>query len=180
MLGPLGITPLHVAASSNGAESILDALTDDPELLGIKAWKNVRDCIGFTPEDYALAQGHDSYIRLVQKKIDKQHHQSQVVLNIPGVVSYELVDALKSGKPNLFQITKSCLSRERQPYCNRCSQKIAYPNSVARTILYRPVMLSLVGIAAVCVCMGLLFKTPPQVFYVFPSFRWELLDYGFI
>ncbi|XP_064994896.1 squamosa promoter-binding-like protein 6 isoform X1 [Musa acuminata AAA Group] len=180
MLGPLGITPLHVAASSNGAESILDALTDDPELLGIKAWKNVRDCVGFTPEDYALAQGHDSYIRLVQKKIDKQHHQSQVVLNIPGVVSYELVDALKSGKPNLFQITKSCLSRERQPYCNRCSQKIAYPNSVARTILYRPVMLSLVGIAAVCVCMGLLFKTPPQVFYVFPSFRWELLDYGFM
>ncbi|URD90387.1 Squamosa promoter-binding-like protein [Musa troglodytarum] len=179
MLGPLGITPLHIAASNNGAESILDALTDDPELLGIKAWKNLRDCNGFTPEDYALAQGHDSYIRLVQNKIDKQHHQSRVVLNIPGVVSYELADALKSGKPNLFQITKSCLSRE-QPYCNRCSQTLAYPNSVARTMLYRPVMLSLVGIAAVFVCMGLLFKTPPQVFYVFPSFRWELLDYGFM
>ncbi|RZS02706.1 hypothetical protein BHM03_00032788 [Ensete ventricosum] len=208
MLGPLGITPLHIAASSNGAESILDALTDDPELvliisclfslyftflfgrlsypllvsafqLGIKAWKKIRDCNGFTPEDYALAQGHDSYVRLVQKKIDKQHHLSQVVLNIPGVVSYELVDALKSAKPNLFQITKSCLSRQ-QPYCHRCSQKLAYPNSVARTMLYRPVMLALVGIAAVCVCMGLLFKTPPQVFYVFPSFRWELLDYGFM
>ncbi|KAJ8466182.1 hypothetical protein OPV22_028734 [Ensete ventricosum] len=153
MLGPLGITPLHIAASSNGAESIVDALTDDRELLGIKAWKKIRDCNGFTPEDYALAQGHDSYVRLVQKKIDKQHH--------------------------LSQITKSCLSRQ-QPYCHRCSQKLAYPNSVARTMLYRPVMLALVGIAAVCVCMGLLFKTPPQVFYVFPSFRWELLDYGFM
>ena len=75
--------------------------------LGIKAWKNVRDCIGFTPEDYALAQGHDSYIRLVQKKIDKQHHQSQVVLNIPGVVSYEHGSEkrykwVKVGARNLF------------------------------------------------------------------------------
>ncbi|WOL03234.1 squamosa promoter-binding-like protein 6 [Canna indica] len=180
MLGPVGITPLHIAASTNDVESILDALTSDPEQVGIKAWKNVRDCGGFTPEDYALAQGHDSYIRLVQKKIDLQHNLSQLVLNISGEASYKLVDALKSGKPNAYEMSKSWLSTKQQPYCNKCSRQLVYPNSMARRMLYRPVMLSLVGIAAVCVCVGLLFKTPPQVFYVFPSFRWELLDYGFM
>jgi hypothetical protein len=29
-VGPLGLTPLHVAASIDGCEQVLDALTDDP------------------------------------------------------------------------------------------------------------------------------------------------------
>ncbi|CAL9048916.1 unnamed protein product [Musa banksii] len=180
MLGPSGITPLHIAASTDDAENILDALTDDPGQLGIRAWKSAQDSTGFTPEGYALAQGHDSYVRLVQNKIDKQSSLSQVVLNISGDASDKLVDALKSSKPSVSEISRIWLSTKPQPYCNRCSQQLVYPNSVARTMLYRPVMLSLVGIAAVCVCVGLLFKTPPQVFFVCPSFRWELLDYGFI
>ncbi|WOL15767.1 squamosa promoter-binding-like protein 6 [Canna indica] len=178
MLGPLGISPLHIAASSDGAESILDALTDDPGLLGIKAWKNLRDSTGFTPEGYALARGHNSYITLVQKKIDKQNHPSELVLNISGDASHKQADASKTCKPNSLELSKSWLRTDQQPYCGRCSQQLVYPNSVAKTMLYRPLMLSLVGIAAVCVCVGLLFKTPPQVFYVSPSFRWELLDSG--
>lgn len=148
--------------------------------LGIRAWKSAQDSTGSTPEGYALAQGHDSYVRLVQNKIDKQSSLSQVVLNISGDASDKLVDALKSSKPSVSEISRIWLSTKPQPYCNRCSQQLVYPNSVAKTMLYRPVMLSLVGIAAVCVCVGLLFKTPPQVFFVCPSFRWELLDYGFI
>ncbi|KAJ8503916.1 hypothetical protein OPV22_004802 [Ensete ventricosum] len=142
MLGPSGLTPLHIASSTSGAESILDALTNDPGQLGINAWKNV-------------------------------------VLNISGDASYKPVDVLKSVKADASD-RKTWLSTKQPPSCNRCSQQLAYQNSVARTMLYRPVMLSLVGIAAVCVCVGLLFKTPPQVFYVFPSFRWELLEYGFM
>lgn len=147
--------------------------------LGIKAWKNLRDSTGFTPEDYAIARGHNLYITLVQKKIDKQQCPSQVVVDVSGEASYKIVGASKSAIPNGFELSKSWFSTQR-PYCNRCSQQLIYRKSVTRTMLYRPIMLSMVGIAAVCVCVGILFKTPPEVFYVFPSFRWELLDYGFI
>jgi hypothetical protein len=33
--GPAGLTPLHVAACRDGAENVLDALTDDPGLVSI-------------------------------------------------------------------------------------------------------------------------------------------------
>ncbi|XP_074562605.1 squamosa promoter-binding-like protein 1 [Curcuma longa] len=180
MLGPSGITPLHIVASSDDAESILDALTNDPGQVGIKAWKNVRDNTGFTPEDYAISRGHHSYLTLVQKKIDKQHKLSQVILNIPGDASFKLVNTLKPSKPSAYEMSTSWSSTKQPPYCNRCRHQLVYQNSVAKTMLHRPLMLALVGIAAVCVCVGLLFKTPPEVFYVFPSFRWELLDYGYI
>jgi hypothetical protein len=39
-------------------------------------------------------------------------------------------------------------------------------------------MLSMVAIAAVCVCVALLFKSSPEVLYVFQPFRWEKLKYG--
>eukprot|EP00262_Sarcandra_glabra_P004572 TRINITY_DN15665_c3_g2_i2.p1 TRINITY_DN15665_c3_g2~~TRINITY_DN15665_c3_g2_i2.p1 ORF type:complete len:950 (-),score=169.80 TRINITY_DN15665_c3_g2_i2:156-3005(-) len=63
-LGPSGMTPLHIAASRDGAESVLDALTDDPGKVGIQAWKSARDGIGFTPENYARLRGCNSYIHL--------------------------------------------------------------------------------------------------------------------
>ncbi|XP_042437113.1 squamosa promoter-binding-like protein 1 [Zingiber officinale] len=180
MLGPSGITPLHIVASSDDAESILDALTNDPGQVGIKAWNNVRDNTGFTPEDYAISRGHHSYLTLVQKKIDKQLQLSQVILNISGDASYKLENTLKPSKPSSYEMSTNWSNTKQPPYCNRCSRQVVYQNSAARTMLHRPLMLALVGIAAVCVCVGLLFKTPPEVFYVFPSFRWELLDYGYI
>jgi hypothetical protein len=35
VVGPAGLTPLHVAACRDGAENVLDALTDDPGLVSI-------------------------------------------------------------------------------------------------------------------------------------------------
>ncbi|KAG1365030.1 squamosa promoter-binding-like protein 6 [Cocos nucifera] len=182
MVGPSGITPLHIAAASGGADDVLDALTDDPELLGIKAWKNACDSAGFTPEDYAHARGHKSYIGMVQKKIDKQPGKGQVVLDIPSKSMardyYKLSDELNFGKLSGFEIRMNKMGPAQQMHCNRCSQQLAYRNFGARTLLYRPAMLSMVGIAAVCVCVALLLKGPPEVFSVFPPFRWELLGYG--
>jgi len=37
-VGPAGLTPLHVAASMNGYETVLDALTDDPGMVIIFAF----------------------------------------------------------------------------------------------------------------------------------------------
>ncbi|VAI72857.1 unnamed protein product [Triticum turgidum subsp. durum] len=72
MTGPSDITPLHVAATISNAAAVLDALTDDPQQLGIKTWKNARDASGYTPEDYARRRGHTSYIQMVQNKINSR------------------------------------------------------------------------------------------------------------
>jgi len=151
---------------------------------GLQAWRTARDVTGFTPEDYARSRGHESYLRLVRKKIDKQSNNSHVVLNMPASVSapsttYKQPDILKYVKSAGFEMEKG-KSRlaQQQPYCNLCSQQLVHRPSIARSLLYRPAMLSMVGIAAVCVCVGLLFKGPPEVALVFPPFRWERLGYG--
>ncbi|CAA6653939.1 unnamed protein product [Spirodela intermedia] len=71
MPGPFDVTPLHIAASRADAEGVLDALTDDPAQVGIKAWTGARDSSGFTPEDYAHLRGYESYTQLVQRKISR-------------------------------------------------------------------------------------------------------------
>lgn len=35
--GPGGLTPLHIVASQDGCESLLEALIDDPGQIGIEA-----------------------------------------------------------------------------------------------------------------------------------------------
>ncbi|MFQ6633461.1 hypothetical protein Gotur_010843 [Gossypium turneri] len=177
-LGPSGLTPLHIAAGKDDSEDILDALTDDPGKVGIGAWKSARDSTGSTPEDYARLRGHYSYIHLVQKKINKRHSE-HVVVDVPGPLS----DCSTNRKQNnestsSFEIGQLEL-RSMKRHCKLCDQKLAYGYGTAsRSLAYRPAMLSMVAIAAVCVCVALLFKSCPEVLYVFRPFRWELLDYG--
>ncbi|KAG2332004.1 hypothetical protein Bca52824_003184 [Brassica carinata] len=59
---------------------------------------------------------------------------------------------------------------------NASSVTMVY-GTARRFVAYRPAMLSMVAIAAVCVCVALLFKSYPEVIYVFQPLRWELLDY---
>ncbi|XWS76715.1 hypothetical protein CRYUN_Cryun01aG0201600 [Craigia yunnanensis] len=178
-LGPAGLTPLHIAAGKDGSEDILDALTSDPGKVGIDAWKSARDSTGSTPEDYARLRGHYSYIHLVQKKVNKRPPSEHVVVDIPGALS----DCSTNQKQNKestssFEIGQLEL-RSMKRHCKLCDQKVAYGYGTAsRSFVYRPAMLSMVAIAAVCVCVALLFKSCPEVLYVFRPFRWELLDYG--
>ncbi|KAG1327632.1 squamosa promoter-binding-like protein 12 [Cocos nucifera] len=182
MLGPSNITPLHIAATISGAERLLDALTDDPLQLGVRAWSTVHDSTGFTPEDYARSRGHGSYIQLVRRKLGDKSDKGHVVLHINGNddATYKQADGSCSGKPSGFQIEKSKIRSAPPPYCKRCDQQLAYSRSMSSSLLYRPAMLAMVGIAAVCVCVALLFKGPPEVLLVYPPFRWELLDYGYM
>ncbi|CAN1236330.1 Squamosa promoter-binding-like protein 12 [Linum grandiflorum] len=177
MAGPGGLTPLHIAAGKDGSEDILDALTDDPKMVGVEAWKNARDSTGFTPEDYARLRGHYSYIHLVQRKINRKLSGSgHVVLDIPGEASgNEKQDEALSSALEIMQTALKKPSR-----CNLCSShKVAYGvTSSRRSLLYRPAMLSMVAVAAVCVCVALLFKSCPEVVYVLSPFRWEMLEYG--
>lgn len=145
--------------------------------MGIEAWKSARDSTGSTPEDYARLRGHFSYIHLVQKKINKKSSTGHVVLEIPSVPSD--CSANQKQKDELttsFEIGRATLRRIQQQ-CKLCDQKLAY-GTRSRSLVYRPAMLSLVAVAVVCVCVALLFKSSPEVLYVFRPFRWELLDYG--
>ncbi|CAE6054911.1 unnamed protein product [Arabidopsis arenosa] len=169
--GPAGLTPLHIAAGKDGSEDVLDALTEDPAMVGIEAWKTSRDSTGFTPEDYARLRGHFSYIHLIQRKINKKSTtEDHVVVNIPVSFSDREQKEPKSGP------MASALEINQLP-CKLCDHKLVY-GTTRRSVAYRPAMLSMVAIAAVCVCVALLFKSCPEVLYVFQPFRWELLDYG--
>ncbi|KAJ6720885.1 TRANSCRIPTION FACTOR SBP FAMILY-RELATED [Salix viminalis] len=177
--GPAGLTPLHVAACSDGAENVLDALTDDPGLVGIDAWKKSRDNTGLTPFDYACMRGHYSYIHLIQRKIDKKSESSYVVLDIPSsLVDYDSKQKDGHKLPNFASLhTEKIEMKAMQQHLKVCERKLVY--GAARTsLVYRPAMLSMVAIAAVCVCVALLFKSSPEVLYVFQPFRWEMLKYG--
>lgn len=179
--GPAGLTPLHIAAGKDGSEEVLDALTNDPGKVGIQAWKNARDSTGSTPEDYARLRGHYAYIHLVQKKINKRSPSAaaHVAVDIPSA----LTGSNRSEKQNTeststFQIARPGSRRIQLP-CNLCDRKLLY-GTPGRSLAYRPAMLSMVGIAAVCVCVALLFKSSPEVLFVLSPFRWEMLDYGTI
>ncbi|GMI75301.1 squamosa promoter binding protein-like 1 [Hibiscus trionum] len=142
--------------------------------VAIEAWKSVQDSTCLTPNDYASLQGHYSYIHLVQKKINKR--SGYVVLDIPKP---KLSDGTRLAKAGSME-TEKMKTKARHEGCNACKRKLAYGNS--RTLLvYRLTMLYMVAIAVVCVCVTLqplLFKSSPEVLYVFRPFRWELLKYG--
>lgn len=153
--------------------------------MGIEAWRNARDSTGLTPHDYACLRGHYSYIHLVQRKLNKKLGDGQVVVDIPGTVldngngnvkqKKKIANASKSGKLGVFQMEKNM----GQIHCGQCEQKLGYGGRWRGSVtIYRPAMLSMVAIAAVCVCAALLFKSSPEVIYSFRPFRWELLKYG--
>ncbi|WVZ61137.1 hypothetical protein U9M48_011055 [Paspalum notatum var. saurae] len=174
-LGPSTITPLHIAAASSDAEDVLDVLTNDPGLVGISAWSNARDETGFTPEDYARQRGNDAYLNLVQKKIDKHFGKGHVVLGVPSSMCSIITDGVKPGDVSLEICRPMSAS---VPSCLLCSRQAAVcPNSAARSFLYRPAMLTVMGVAVVCVCVGILLHTFPRV-YAAPAFRWEFLERG--
>jgi hypothetical protein len=173
-VGPGGLTPLHVAAGRDGSENLIDAFTDDPGQVGIEAWKNTRDSTGSTPEDYARLRGYYSYIHLVQRKINKKIRASNVgdvVLEIPS----SSISENKEG--SLEIIRRSNSSSPNQRSCKLCCEKkLVYGRRTS--LVYRPAMLSMVAVAAVCVCVALLLKSSPEVLFILHPFRWEKLESG--
>ncbi|KAL8158925.1 hypothetical protein V2J09_000462 [Rumex salicifolius] len=160
--GPAGLTPLHIAAGRDGSEAVLDALTDDPGKVGIEAWKTALDSTGSTPEDYARLRGHYEYIHLVQRKTGPKPANGSVVVDMQSL-----------------EIATSLSRRNAGRSCHACENKLTYGVSGRTAWVYRPAMLSMVAIAAVCVCVALFFKTSPVVYIVKP-FRWESVDFGSI
>lgn len=147
--------------------------------VGIEAWKSARDSTGFTPEDYARLRGHYAYIHLVQKKINKRQASAapHVLVDIPSNLTESSIHEKQTEASTSLEIEKVEGSRV-QRHCKLCDHKLSCRTTVGRSLVYKPALLSMVAVAAVCVCVALLFKSSPEVLYVFQPFRWESLDFG--
>ncbi|XP_020160961.1 squamosa promoter-binding-like protein 1 isoform X2 [Aegilops tauschii subsp. strangulata] len=177
MTGSSDITPLHVAATITNAAAVLDALTDDPQQLGIKTWKNARDATGYTPEDYARRRGHTSYIKMVENKINSRLPAAHVsvAMTTTGIAEKHTDDGRpRSTEQTVFDVEKS------PPGCRQCVQlqHIAYRPCPNRFLSNRPAVLSLVAIAAVCVCVGLIMQSPPVIRGLPGPFLWNHIRWG--
>lgn len=147
-----------------------------PIQVGIEAWKSARDDSGLTPNDYASLRGHYSYIHLVQRKSAGKSERGHVILNVPTDSKQKPLEGPRSTKPFSLESNKTERGLLRL-HCKLCEQKI--PCRPPRTSLVaRPAMISLVAIAAVCVCAALLFKSSPEVRCIFHPFLWEEVKYG--
>jgi len=106
------------------------------------------------------------------------------VVDIPSTVAesgnrkQKQSDGYRTGKVCSLQ-TEKIETTEMRSECRVCQQKVVY-GGIRSGVVYRPVLVSMVAIAAVCVCVALLFKSSPRVYYVFQPFNWESLEYGTI
>lgn len=149
--------------------------------VGIEAWKNAKDNTGLTPNDYACLRGYYSYIHLVQKKISGRSESGHVAVDIPGTIldcnsKQKQLDGHRLSKVASLETERFDMKATIKEKCRVCERKLVYGSR--RSLVYRPAMLSMVAIAALCVCVALLFKSSPEVVYVFQPFRWERLKYG--
>eukprot|EP01018_Ginkgo_biloba_P032149 Gb_37539 [translate_table: standard] len=180
--GPGGLTPLHLAASIQNCEDLVDSLTSDPQEIGLQSWNSALDSSGQTPHAYALMRNNHSYNRLVGRKL-ADRRSAQVSITILKRET-DLEEAISQGNVGTVgSHVVSVLPLQRLP--QTCAQCMSLSNRrVRRTsgnqgALYRPYVHSMLAIAAVCVCVCLLFKGPPQIGSVAP-FQWENVAYGAI
>lgn len=113
----------------------------------------------------------------MHNKINKIATKFDVAVTIPS----KQFGKLESEKQFGLEIDTNKSKPSRPPLCKLCKHPpMAYRSLAGGLSACRPMLLSMVGIAAVCVCVALLFKGPPEVQFVYPPFRWELLGYGYM
>ncbi|KAJ6336602.1 hypothetical protein OIU76_006474 [Salix suchowensis] len=170
--GPGGITPLHLAACASGSDGLVDALTNDPQEIGLSCWNSVLDANGQSPYAYAfMTKNHSCNLLVARKLSDKRN----------GQISVAIGNEIEQVAMEQEQRTMSQFQRESKS-CAKCASVATkfhgrFPGS--RGLLQRPYIHSMLAIAAVCVCVCLFFRGAPDIGLVAP-FKWENLDYGTI
>ncbi|KAL9666446.1 hypothetical protein QQ045_000778 [Rhodiola kirilowii] len=174
--GPGGLTPLHIAACTSGSEDVVDALTNDPLELGLSCWKSQLDESGQSPCAYATLRNNLSYNRLVAQKLaDRRNSQISLSVDENETVEQAFVSSGHTASHQFKQQAMSC-SQCAVAAAARCSRR-RVPGS--HGMVARPFILSMLAIAAVCVCVCLYFRGHPYTGMDSP-FTWEKLDYGTI
>ncbi|CAM6077331.1 unnamed protein product [Sphagnum tenellum] len=196
MAGPAGLTPLHIAASMQDAEDVVDALTSDPCQVGLHAWVSKQDESGQTPLSLALVGGNIKSIQLVRAKLALLESMGgSVAINIPGdslphIQDQRPCEASKSAVPKSLNLELPFSSNQRSASgvklntgkarfpCSSFGRQAGNPGGIVYAYIPKSFLLSLVTIATICVCVCLLFKDPPFVTFVRPPFRWDSLGSG--
>ncbi|XP_068651869.1 squamosa promoter-binding-like protein 15 [Aristolochia californica] len=168
--GPGGVTPLHLAACTQGSEETVDALTNDPQEIGLNCWTSLLDASGQSPQMYASARSHHSYNHLVARKLaDRRNGQVSIAVDADTSLDQSWI-VPEPDKPTVqLSQVKSCSQ------CAISMTRRRIPG--AQGLLHRPYVHSMLAIAAVCVCVCLLFRGLPQIGSIAP-FKWENVGYG--
>ncbi|BFI04453.1 protein MpSPL3 [Marchantia polymorpha subsp. ruderalis] len=192
--GPEGFTPLHVAASMEGAEGIIDALTSDPNYIGLHTWSHVQNSMGETPFACALAGKKASYMQLVRSKLARR--DGQVTINMP--INMPISVSSIFGHPSTSAANNPQYSLELPVWSNRAFPQVEMPvaarlvhprrcshvpasmrHRASRASLYRPFMVSMVAVAALCVCVCVVMRGPVTIRFILPPFSWNSVKFGF-
>ncbi|XP_044475150.1 squamosa promoter-binding-like protein 14 [Mangifera indica] len=172
LAGPGGITPLHLAACTADSDDMIDALTNDPQEIGLSCWNTLLDANGLSPNCYAIMRNNHSYNKLVERKLSERRN---------GHVSVSIgMEIEQSGLTvdHVHRITSQ--SRKGQKSCARCAMVATKVNRRVpgtQGLLHRPYIHSMLAIAAVCVCVCLFLRGSPDIGLDLP-FTWENLNYG--
>lgn len=173
LVGPGGVTPLHLAASTLGSEDMVDALTNDPSEIGLNCWASLVDANGQSPYSYAMMRNNHSYNTLVAQKLADRRN---------GQVSVSLGSEIEQAWSTSGHSRRLSSSRFK-PVSGSCAKCAIVATKVSRRIpgtqglLHRPYVHSMLAIAAVCVCVCLFFRGSPEIGLIAP-FKWENLDFG--
>ncbi|KAG0468950.1 hypothetical protein HPP92_018278 [Vanilla planifolia] len=175
-IGPGGLTPLHLAASMQDADDMVDALTTDPQEIGLNCWSSVLDDLGVSPSMYASSRNNHSYNNLVARKAgDKKNGQVSIM------VQHEELSTNVSWIKLMSPTTHSACHRQALSVtsCVRCALLESRNTHVSYTggLLRRPYILCMLAVAAVCVCVCVFLRGAPFVGSVAP-FEWEKLEFG--
>ncbi|XP_043713385.1 squamosa promoter-binding-like protein 14 [Telopea speciosissima] len=174
LAGPGGITPLHLAASMKDSEDLIDALTNDPQEIGLICWASVQDTNGQSPYAYASMRNNHSYNRMVARKLaDRKHGQVTIAVGNELSLNKSWIMAVQAERQGIQSL-------QRRQSCTRCvALETRFKKRIAgaQGLIQRPYVHSMLAVAAVCVCVCVLFRCLPDVGSVAP-FKWETLQYG--
>ncbi|KAL3514911.1 hypothetical protein ACH5RR_027628 [Cinchona calisaya] len=171
LVGPGGVTPLHLAACTSRSDDLVDALTSDPQEIGLHCWNSLLDANGLSPYAYAAARNNHSYNRLVAQKLANREN-GQISVSIGNEIEQFWSDVNHDHRPT-FHLKRG------QKTCSKCATVAVRYRMIpgSQGLLQRPYIHSMLAIAAVCVCVCLFLRGDPDVGSIAP-FKWENLGYG--
>lgn len=178
LAGPGGITPLHLAACTSDSDDMVDALTNDPNEVGLLSWNSSLDANGLSPFVYATMRNNNSYNTLVAQKLANRI-AGQVSVHISNEIELQTarrVDHVDHHELS-FRVRDHHVGTKS---CSKCAIVTAkHPRRIpgSQGLLHRPYIHSMLAIAAVCVCVCLFLRGAPNIGLVAP-FKWENLNFG--
>jgi len=176
MRGAVGLSPLHIAASLQDGEEVVDALTSGPCQMGLHAWLHNQDDFGETPLSLAIAGGNVKSIQVVRAKLSRLVNPGSTVINVaPGWDGYLKGGSIVKVQLPVWGTPEDVRAWEFQDCREEDFSRLPRDVCGVKSTVYRPFWVSIMGVACICVCVCLLLRGPQTVL---PGFAWSGLDQG--